>query len=341
MKNLKSIVFLLAIAILPVVTSCDKTGESVTRVAMLAQGITFDDQAFLQSCKAGLEQSKTDFGIECQYDVDTTTTNYLKRLEYYGEQNFDLVIAVGYMWNDAVVEAAKEFPDTDFVLVDAELSEKQSNSMSILFEVDEVSYPLGYLSAWWALTHSSENPAVGYVGALEVGQTRQLVEPYLKGVDRFNDEYQKSVAQYGKYTGTFIDSCLGGQVADSLINLGANVVFGVGGQTGNGALIRAGERGKWGIGVDVDQAVSIPEASEAILSSAMKRLDNAIYAVVKAFMENHFSGGGIYTGNLSNNGVQMAPYHNFEQQIPDSVKSAIENIKVGIIDGSISTGWGE
>jgi len=306
---------------------------------MLAQGITFDDQAFLQSCKNGLEQAKNDFDLECEYNIDTTTTRYRERLEYYAGLDFDLIIAVGHMWNDAVVQASKEYPDIAFVLVDAALSEQQPNALSILFDVDEVAYPLGYLSAWWARSHDSTDPAVGFVGALEIQQIRQFTEPFLKGVDHFNQEYSATIAYGGFYASTFIDTDLGEQLADSLITLGADVIFGVGGQTGNGALLMAKERGKWGIGVDVDQSVSIPEVSGILISSAMKRLDNAIYAVIQSYIENNFNGNGIYTGSLANEGVEMAPYHSFYAQITDSVKLAIENIKAGIMNGTISTGW--
>lgn len=342
MNKSTSAFLLLLPAILLFNTSCNKNVNSpqqATWVAMLAEGITFDDLAFLQSCKTGLEQAKTDFSIECEYNIDTTTNNYRERLEKFGDLNFDLIIAIGYMWNDAVVQAAKKYPETGFVLVDAELSEPQANTMSILFDVDEAAYPLGFLSAWWAYSHDTENPAVGFVGALEIQQIRQFTEPYLNGVDRYNQEYGKMVAHYGDYAGTFIDPRLGGQLADSLISLGADVMFGVGGQTGNGALLKAKERGKWGIGVDVDQSISFPEVSDILISSAMKGLDNAIYAVVKSYVENKYTGGSVYTGNLANEGVDLAPYHDYESQIPDSVKLAIENIKAGIMDGSISTGW--
>ncbi|MEI7980229.1 MAG: BMP family ABC transporter substrate-binding protein [Bacteroidota bacterium] len=332
----------LLLGILWFLTSCKKEEDNPqqnTRVAMLAQGITFDDLAFLQSCKTGLEKAKTEFGFQCTYNIDTTTSRYLEKLEYFGSIHFDLVIAVGYMWNDAVAEAAIRYPGTRFVLVDAELPEPRANAVSILFNVDEVAYPLGYLSAWWAYSHDTLDPAVGFVGAFEIPAIRQFTEPYLNGVERFNREYCKTVAHYGAYAGTFISSWAGGKIADSLITLGADVMFGVGAQTGNGALRKARERGKQGIGVDVDQFASFPEVSDILLSSAMKSLDNAIYAVVRSFVGGSFSGGGIYTGNLANKGVRLAPWHDYESQIPDSVKRSIEHIKTGIIDGTISTGW--
>lgn len=132
---------------------------------------------------------------------------------------------------------------------------------------------------------------------------------------------------------------MGKQIADSLINLGADLIFGVGSETGNGSLLKAKEYGLPGIGVDVDQYYSFPEISDIIISSAMKGLDIAIYDVVSSFVDGTFVGGGNYNGKLANYGVGIAPYHNFENLIPDSIKAEVENIKTGIIDGSISTGW--
>jgi len=342
MKTPAGTLLFFLIATLWVITSCKKEDNLPTQtvsVAILAQGTTFDDLAFLQNSKTGLERAKKDFGFETAYNIDTTTDNYIQRLEYYGILNFDLIIAVGYMWNDAVVAAAKKYPGSRFILVDAQLSEPQPNAVSILFDVDEVAYPLGFLSAWWASSHDSQNPAVGFVGALEIPAIRQFTEPYLNGVERFNLEYGKSVAHHGAYAGSFIDSGLGRHLADSLIILGSDVMFGVGGQTGNGALLQTKELGMTGIGVDVDQYYSFPEVKDVLVSSAMKSLDNAIYAVIKSFIYNTFNGGSIYTGNLENQGVQLAPWHDYNAQIPDSVKLAVDHIKAGIIDGSISTGW--
>jgi basic membrane protein A and related proteins len=334
--------FLLVLLLLMIVIfSCrkDPVTQPAIRVAMLAQGITFDDLAFLQNCKAGLERAITDFNIQGEYNIDTTMHDYQERLAYYGTQAFDLIIAIGYMWNDALIATAQEFPEAAFVMVDTELSEPQSNAVSILFDVDEAAYPLGFLAAWWADSHGSGTPAVGFVGALEIPQIRQFTVPYRNGADRYNMEYGKNVACYGDYAGTFIVPDLGGQIADSLFSLGVDVIFGVGGQTGNGALLKAKEQGKEGIGVDVDQTISIPEVSDILISSAMKGLDKAIYAVIKSFVDAQFNGGSIYTGTLANEGVGLAPYNHFDACIPDTIKQTIEDIKARIIDGSIDTGW--
>lgn len=341
MNKLAHLFLTLSAGFLLLATSCHKNEDPspVPRVAMLAYGITFDDKAFLQNCKIGLVKASADFGLECAWDIDTTTDRFTERLEKYGDQGFDMIIAVGYMWSDAVAAAAVRYPATKFVLVDSGLPEYLENTTSILFNVDQAAYPLGFLAAWWADYCDPYNPAVGYVGALPIPQIRQFTEPFLNGVQRYNEEYGSAVKPYGAYAGSFIDAGLGAHLSDSLIGRGAAVIFGVGGQAGNGALLAARDRGKTGIGVDVDQCISIPELSTTLLSSAMKRLDVTIYDVIRAFINGSFPGGGVYSGNLQNDGVQPAPYHHFETMIPDRIKNEIEEIKAGIISGAISTGW--
>jgi basic membrane protein A len=343
MKNFPKALLLFAVLMMVIIWACNKNDdepqEQTCKVAMLAEGNTFDDMSFLQSCKEGMERARNEFNLQVEYNIDTLTNNYQERIDAYGARDFDLIIAIGYMWNEAVINGAKNYPQSKFVIVDTELDEAQDNAVSILFDVDEASYPLGFLSAWWADTHDGSNPKVGYVGALPIPQIRQFIEPFNNGILRYNQQFEKNVDTLGCYAGVFFDQELGKHLADSLITIGADVIFGVGSETGNGSLLGAKENGKCGVGVDVDQYYSFPEVSDILLSSAMKRLDNAIYEVVKSFVNNSFNGGGIYTGNLSNDGVETAPYHDYESQIPDSIKNETENIRQGIINGSISTGW--
>jgi len=341
MKIFTKIILVLTAITLLVVTACHEKEipEQTYKVAMLAEGNTFDDLSFLQSCKEGMEKAKGDFNLMVEYNIDTASNNYQERIDYYGDQNFDLIIAIGFMWNDVVIAAAKKHPNSKYVIVDTELSETQINAVSILFDVDEAAFPLGFLSAWWADIHDSIAPKLGWVAALNIPQIQQFVEPYNNGAKYYNQQYEKSVDIIGDFAGDLFNEELGKHIADSLINLSADLIFGVGSETGNGSLLKAKELGKAGIGVDVDQYYSFPEVSDILLSSAIKGLDNAIYEVVKSFVDNTFPSSDIYNGKLANEGVGIAPYHDYESQIPDSIKTEIENIKTGIIDGSISTGW--
>ena len=306
---------------------------------MLAQGHTFDDLSFLESCKQGLEKAKSDFNLDVIYDIDTSTNNYYSRIEKFSNQQYDLIIAIGYMWSDAITEASDKFPGSSYVIVDTELATAHINVASIAFEVDEAAFPAGFLAAWWADTYDSENPATGYVGAMKIPQIKQFCEPFNYGVMWYNQQYNRNVDTLGCYAGNFFDFNLGKRLSDSLFNVGADVIFGVGSETGNGALMQAKDKSIWGIGVDVDQYYSYPEVSDILLTSVMKGLDKVIYGIIKSDMEGSFPGAGVYRGRLANEGVGIAPFHDFNDQIPDSIKTEIESIKVGIMDGSISTRW--
>jgi basic membrane protein A len=125
----------------------------------------------------------------------------------------------------------------------------------------------------------------------------------------------------------------------SLIDEGVDVIFGVGGKTGNGGLAAAKESGKWGVGVDVDQYFTLPNEKDILITSCMKRLDNSVFSVVRSYLEDQFPGGSVYVGTLTNGGVGLAPYHDFEDQIPDELKQEVEAIQQAIMAGELETGW--
>ncbi len=339
MKKL-NFAILITLALVTSIYSCKKDNKAEKyRVVMLAQGNTFDDLSFLESCKKGLERAKNDYNLDVTYDIDTASNNYYERIEKYCNMQYDLVITIGFMWVDAATSAAESYPNSNFLVVDTKINTPHANLASIAFEVDEAAFPLGFLAAWWADTHDTDNPTTGYVGALNIPQIRQFAEPFNNGVLWYNQQNSRNVDTIGCYAGDFFDFELGKYLADSLISSGADVIFGIGSETGNGALMQAKEENVVGIGVDVDQYYSYPEVSDILVSSAMKGLDNAIYGVIVYDMEGEFPGAGVYRGRLANGGVDIVPFHDFINHIPDSIKTDMEIIKIGIMDGSISTGW--
>ena len=244
--------FLFALTIMSACKKDDVPQLYKYKVAMLAEGNTFNDLSFLQDCKLGLENAKEEFDLEVEYNISTSTNDYQERINSYCNLNYDLVIAIGYMWNDAVANAATAYPDTEFIIVDTELSQTKNNVVSIVFDVDEVAFPIGFLSAWWADTQGDGDAKIGYVGAMAIPQIRQFAEPFGAGALHYNQQYERNVGVVGGYVGDFFNPNAGKHMSDSLISLGADVIFGLGSETGNGALLKAKELGKVCIGVDVD-----------------------------------------------------------------------------------------
>jgi basic membrane protein A and related proteins len=155
----------------------------------------------------------------------------------------------------------------------------------------------------------------------------------------YNKIKNKQVRTLGGYVGTFDDFGGGQKLAEELLDEGADVIFGVGSISGNGAIAAAKERGKWAIGVDTDQYNTLPDQQDILLTSCLKRMDRAVNQTVTAALDNQFWGGTRYVGNLANHGVGLAPYHDFENRSPNACKKEIVDIQRRILEGAIPTGW--
>jgi len=147
----------------------------------------------------------------------------------------------------------------------------------------------------------------------------------------------------GVYIASFIDDALGASTAEQLIGEGVDVIFGAGGKTGTGGIKAAAEKGVFVIGVDQDEYVTSfasgkTPGSDKVLTSAIKRVDVAVYDQIKAVVEGTFKGNGIALYEAANNGVGFAPYHDADSAIPDAVKARIAEIQEALANGTLTTG---
>jgi basic membrane protein A len=180
---------------------------------------------------------------------------------------------------------------------------------------------------------------VAYVAGMEIPPVMQFVVGYQSGVAYYNSQRGRDVQVLGAVAGTFTYIDTGRDLANGLISQGADVIFGVGGVMGNGALGAARDRGKWGIGVDVDQYLTLPQERGILLTSVMKNLDNAVYSLIQEALEGRFHGGETTVGTLENRGTGLAPFHDFEDQIPQNLRVELELIAGGLMSGRIVTDW--
>jgi basic membrane protein A len=231
------------------------------------------------------------------------------------------------------------YPDVNFAIIDFAYDPPIPNVAGIVFNVDEAAFPIGYFAAGWASLKDPGDPQVGWVGGMQIPPVEQFIVAYEAGVAYYNQQKGANVQVKGVYVGNFEAPDDGKIQGQSLIDEGVDVIFGVGGKTGNGGLAAAKENGKWGIGVDVDQYFTLPNEKDILITSCMKRMDNAVFAVVEALTEEEFPGGSVYVGTLENNGVGLAPYHDFEDEVPDELKKEVDDILEGVKKGEIDTGW--
>ncbi len=309
------------------------------KVGMVSDVGGIDDASFNENTWAGLQRADEELAVCSQFIESQAQADYEKNITEFAEQNYDMIITVGFLLGDATSKMAEQYPDTKFAIIDFAYDPPIPNVAGIVFNVDEASFPIGYLAAGWAELKDPADPQVGYVGGMQIPPVEQFIVAYEAGVAYYNQQKGSNVQVKGVYVGDFEAPDQGKIQGNSLIDEGVDVIFGVGGKTGNGGLTAAKERGKWGVGVDVDQYFTLPNEKDILITSCMKRLDNAVYSVVDSTVQDNFPGGGVYVGTLDNGGVGLAPYHDYENEIPADLKQEVDTIIQGIKDGSIDTGW--
>jgi basic membrane protein A and related proteins len=335
----KSFVVLSVLVVLSMlIAGCGQPGKGM-KVGMVSDVGGVDDASFNQNTWEGLQKAAEDFGVEAQFIESQAQADYEKNITEFGEQAYDLVFTVGFLLTDATAKMSPLYPDVKFAGIDQWYDPPIANLTAITFNVDEAAFPIGYLAAGWAVLKDAADPQIGYVGGMQIPPVEQFIVAYCAGAEYYNAQKGTNVQCKGVYVGDFESPDKGKIAGKSLLDEGVDVIFGVGGKTGNGGLTAAKEAGKWGIGVDVDQYNTLPNEKDILITSCMKRLDNAVYNVVDQTIKGEFPGGGIYVATAKNGGVGLAPYHDFEDQVPAELKKEVEAILKAIADGTQKTGW--
>lgn len=347
MKNKYILLFLTGIFIYITTLSCSKndaedenntTNKDTTfRIGLLTSTGNFHDKAFNQSAFEGLLASRKNHYFKWD-TLGDTLTDISEKIKFFTDKSYDLIITLGYPAADAAKEAALSKPDIKFILIDHAPQDIPANMACLVFQTDQAAFPAGYLSAYWARKKNPFIPKVAYVAGPAIPPVNYHTIGFTSGVDYYNQQFNTEIGIMGVNLPSFTDSLAGANAADSLIAKGAQVVYTPAGITGNGALYKVHELGKTGVGVDTDQYNTLPEVSSIMLTSVVKHIDKALKQEIDAIFNKEFHGGMLNMSNLVNEGVGMAPLHDFDKEIPSAVKLELFNILEGIKNGTINTG---
>jgi basic membrane lipoprotein Med (substrate-binding protein (PBP1-ABC) superfamily) len=337
----KKLVMLLTllIALAIILTACGGAAAPTPAPKKIKIGLVLDhaaenDKGFNQYSLAGARKAAEAAGLELTY---LAATDYESSIQDVINEGANLVLTVGFLLGDATAKAARAHPEIKFAIVDNAYSPGfgcpdtvkdcysqeggLSNVTSLMFAEDEVAYLAGTLAACMSKTGT-----VATVAGMEIPPVVRFVTGFEYGAKSVKPD----IITLHQYIPDFNDPATGKVVAQDFINQGADVIFGAGGNTGNGGLLAAKEAGLMAIGVDVDQYESYPEVKDVLLSSAMKKVDVATEAAVQAFAAGQLN-SGIRLATVANGGIGLAPYHDWESKIPpeckDKVKAAEEAIK--------------
>lgn len=277
-----------------------------------------NDGSFNQSAWEGLEKAGEELGVEVNYLESATDADYQPNMETFVDEDYDLIISVGHMLADATREAAEANPDTKFAIID-DSSIDLPNVTSLMFKAEQASYLVGYVAG---LTTKTNN--IGFVVGMTNETMNQFGYGYCAGAIDANPDI--TVQQFN--ANSFADSATGKTMANTAITNGADIVFQAAGATGLGVIEACQEAGVYAIGVDSDQSSIAPKT---VLTSAMKRVDNAVYDAVQELIDDKLE-GGVQTFDLAAGGVDIAPSQDL---ISDDVIKAVDEVKEKIISGDV------
>jgi basic membrane protein A len=316
----------------------DCASEEVFCVGLVTDVGKIDDKSFNQSAWEGVQQAKEE-GIadQVQYIETTDSKDYAKNIATFADAGYDVIVTVGFGLGEATNIAAAQYPDVDFVGVDQfvewpfddDASNDLPNFAGLNFPEDNAGFLVGALAAMM-----SESGKIGSVcGTDAVPPVWRFGEGYKAGAAYIDPAVEVFVVYHNDvgFDKTFSDPEWGASTANSMIDQGADVIFGAGGKTGNGAVAAAAQRGVYALGVDTDQYYSLPEAAPRMLSSAIKLIIPGVFDGIKASKEGNLPSGN-YFGDAG-----YAPYHDLENEVPAEVKAKMEEIAAALIDGSIKT----
>jgi basic membrane protein A len=283
-----------------------------------------NDRSFNALANKGIKQAQSELGAETRVLISKSNADYVPNLTTLAQQQFDLIVPVGFLMADATNTVASKLPNVNFAIVDfsaTALKDKPKNVQGLLFAEQEAGYLAGYLAGLWAKDNNATT--VSTVG----GQKIPPVDHYIAGFQAGAKKAYPQVKTLNGYSQDFVDQAKCKEIALDQIAKGSKVVFQVAGGCGLGALDAAKEKGVQGIGVDADQAY----LGDHILTSALKKVDVAVFEAVQRAQEGSFEGGTDVIATVENGGVGLGKISAEGQQYADQVQEIQDQIAAGEI----------
>ena len=306
-------------------SSTSSESGSKLKIGLVTDIGGLNDRGFNHLSYIGLQRAQSELGIQQRVFQAHSTQEYVPNLSTFARQGYDLTIGVGFTEATAIDTAATTFPNSKFAIVDVDQTEEQhkpKNLLGLLFREQETGYLVGYLAG----LEEKRRPGPDVIGSVG-GQKQPPVDRFIAGYQAGAKAADPGIKLLNAYSEDFSDQAKCKQVALNQIEQGAGVIFQVAGGCGLGALDAAKEKAVWGIGVDADQSFLGPH----ILTSAVKRVDTAVFLAIKSVVDGTFKGGNMTFG-LKQNGVGIGK---ISPKVPQAEVAKVNQIRADIISGRI------
>ncbi len=305
------------------------------KIAFVTDVGTLNDQSFNEAGWNGVLQAAVQLGLpeECFGFIETQdSADYRPNIDSFVNEGFDIIVTSGFAMGAATHQAGIDLPDVFFIgtdqgQVDADFAPEPLDNVAGLIFHEDVS---GFLAGALAGLMTETDVVGGVYGCPFIPPVARFEVGYYNGAKYVNPDVEVlNVYHPGSLDDCFTDPVWAADTAGTLIDEGADVIFGAGGLTGNGGLVAACNQDKMVIGVDVDQFLTLPEVADCIVSSATKGLTADVTALILAAVNGTFAGGDVFGPAV------LAPFHNFEDVVPQDVKDQLAAISDAIDSGEI------
>ncbi|MGD9960317.1 BMP family lipoprotein [Nocardioides sp.] len=331
----------------------DESGDSGSEASdflpcIVSDAGGFDDKSFNQLSYEGVEQAAKELGSEFKAVESNSENDYAPNLDSLVAEGCDAIVTVGFALAAATKESATANPDIDYVLIDDSADGGDdgqtfdgkadvANIKPLLYDTAQAAFMAGYLAADYTKTG-----VVGTYGGQPYPTVTIFMDGFKQGVEYYAKEKKKDVkvvgwdGKNGSFTGGFEANETATNTARQLLDQDVDVILPVGGPIYQGALtaIEASGKDVAMIGADADVFETDPNTQDVVITSILKNMKVSTYEAIMAAGNDEFDFTP-YVGTLENDGVGIAPFHNFESKVSPTVAAELDDIKAGIIDGSI------
>ncbi|MFT4042303.1 MAG: BMP family ABC transporter substrate-binding protein [Gordonia sp. (in: high G+C Gram-positive bacteria)] len=325
-------------------TAADSSGSHNAQSACLITSESgVSDRSFNQQAWEAVTKAQKELHITGRNLSKSGSTDYQAIGEQFVQQGCSMIIGVGFDLAETIEQLAPANPDIKFVIIDNTLETKAANATSLTYATDQGSFLAGYLAAGMTKTKT-----VGIYGNEPIPPVELYMTGFVNGVNYYNKQKNTTVkvlgwnpkTKNGQFVGNFTDVSKGKLITESQLQQGADIIFPVAASIDQGTAAAISEAGgaaasKYMFWVDEDGCVVNPQYCGVMLSTVEKNISKSLFDVIKATVAGNFPTGS-YVGDLKNDGVGLAPYHQLDSAVPAGLKAEIAKLREDIAAGTIS-----
>lgn len=305
-------------------TTAPAGGSEQLKVGIIFDKAGKDDKSFNNSAWVGGQRAEKELGILLKTVEPSDDSALEAAQDQFASRNFDLIIGIGFVHEEAIKKVAPRYPNVKFAIVDSVVD--LPNVASLMFEEQEGSYLVGQLAAM-----KSKSGIIGFVGGMDIPLIHRFAYAYKAGAESINPKIKVIENYAGITVDAFNDPTKGKELANSQISQKADVIYQGAGTTGMGVFDAVEKSNAVAIGTDSNQNWIKPGK---ILTSMLKRVDNSVYDIIKLTKEGKFT-AGIHHYSLKNQGVDYAMDEHNKSLITEDMIAKVEQTRKDIVDGKL------